>query len=262
MTLEKKIKIVFMLLFFFLLVEGAIATNDNGLEISITTNKIQYAIGEDIVISITVTNNNDNQVTENLTTEVIGTAAGGLVDYAFRDVREITILPHSTITETYDLTQEIHVHNRHYSVMSDINNARGTTSFNVLGGLDLKVAMPKVVLINEKFEVTLIVKNIEDIPIENIKISAEFGYDDNIEGAPKEFTIPTLDPTTTNTTTWVVSIPDDGYQAMSFRAQSKRGDYEIVHTGPEVAENWIELWKLKLFLILDKIGNYLKHLFD
>lgn len=242
--------------------EGVIAVNNNSLEIGITTNKTQYDLGEDIVISITVKNDNENQVTENLTTKVTGMAAGGLVDYGFKDVREITILPRSIITETYNLTQETHVHNRHYNVTSYTSNSRGSINFDVLGGLDLKVIMPEVVLINKKFKVTLVVKNIVDIPVENIEISAEFGYNVNIEGAPIDFTIPTLAPSATNITTWVVSMPDDGYQSMAFCAQSKRGDYEIVHTGPEVAENWIELWKLKLFLILDRISNYFKHFFD
>jgi len=207
------------------------------IEINVTTEKSQYALGEDVIINITVTNNKDTRVTENLTTVVTGMAAGGLMDCEFEDVREITIPSHSTITETCMLPQEDHARNRHYTVMSYTSDVRDSTEFYVVGGINLTVILPETVLINEAFDVRLIVENIANVPVDNIEIDADFGYDANVAGAPINFTILTLAPGATNTTIWVVSMPDDGYQSMLFTARAERGDYEQISTGPEVMSN-------------------------
>jgi hypothetical protein len=215
-------------------IQLAEAEPDDQLEINVTTDKSQYNLGEDVTINITVTNKKDNQVTENLTTTVIGMAAGGLMDYKFEDAREITIPPHSTTTELYTLLQEDLVRNRHYTVISYTRETRGSTEFYVVGGINLTVTLPETVLIDESFDVRLVVENIADVPIDNIEISAGIGSDATVTGAPINFVIPTLAPGSTHLTTWSVSMPNDGYQSMVFGAQSERGDYEQIFAGIEV----------------------------
>jgi PKD repeat protein len=211
--------------------------NSEQLEINVSTNKPEYALGEDVLIRINVTNNKDVQITENLTVVITGMASGGLMDYRFSDTKEINILPHSTITEDYVLKQEDYVINRYYTVFSYINETNGWAKFIINSRLNLTVTLPETVLINETFDVTLETKNTLGIPITNIEIQADFPYYADVTGAPIKFTIPTLAPDATNTTTWVVSMPDDGYQSMVFSAQSERGDYEQIATGTEVMSN-------------------------
>ena len=210
---------------------------DDQLEINVTTDKSQYDLEEDITINTTITNNKDSQVTENLTTVMTGMAAGGLMDYEFEDVREITVPSHSTITETYTLPQEDHVRSRDYLVVSYIGEVGDSTEFYVVGGINLTVTLPETVLIDESFDVRLVVENIADVPIDNIEISAGIGSDATVSGAPINVIIPTLAPGATNITTWLVSMPNDGYQSMVFSAQSERGDYEQIFAGTEVMSN-------------------------
>ncbi len=173
-----------------------------------------------------------------LTSDIIEYHGDGVVSYVWNDIQPISVPSHTTYNKTYTLSKNDYKFNGQFYVYSNIDNIGNTTQFNVAGGLkNLTVILPETVLINESFDVRLIVENIADIPIDNIEIDADFGSDATVTGAPMNFIIPTLASGATNTTTWVVSISDDGYQCMEFSTQSERGDYERISTGTEVMSN-------------------------
>ncbi|RLE46093.1 hypothetical protein DRJ25_04695, partial [Candidatus Woesearchaeota archaeon] len=215
----------------------SVATSDDQLEIGVSTNKSEYALGEDVLININVTNNNDAQITHNLTTAITGISSGYLMDYRFLDTKEVSVPPHSTIDVVYILRQEDYVINRHYTVLSHINETTGGTTFIINSGLNLTATLPETVLINESFDVMLETKNTLDTSIANIEIQADFPYYANVADTPTNFTIPILAPGATNTTTWVVSIPDDGYQSVTFSARSVGYGCEEIIAGTEVSSN-------------------------
>ena len=210
---------------------------DDQLEINVATDKSEYNLGEDVLINVYITNNNDVQIITNLTTIITGMSPGDMMDYRFSDTKEINILPHTTISEVYILRKEDYVTNRYYSILSHITKTSGHTTFKINSGLNLTTILPETVLISETFDVTLETKNTFGIPLTNIEIQADFPYYADVGGAPVNFIIPTLAPGETNTATWVVSIPFDGYQSMAFTAQSERGDYEQIFAGTEVMSN-------------------------
>jgi len=208
------------------------------VKINVTTDKTQYALGEEVILNISVRNDGNISINDMLTTDIIEYHGDGIVSYVWNDIQPISVPPHTTYNKTYTLSKNDYKFNGQFYVDSNIDNIRNAAQFNVTGGLkNLTVILPETVLINESFDVRLIVENIADTTIDNIEINADFGSDATVTGAPMNFTIPTLAPGTTNTTTWVVSIPDDGYQCMEFSAQSERGDYERISTGTEVMSN-------------------------
>ncbi|NQE04683.1 hypothetical protein C5S32_02320 [ANME-1 cluster archaeon GoMg1] len=205
--------------------------------LNVTTDKTQYVLGEEVILNITVRNNEDVSINNNLTTEVIECPRDGIARYVWRDTQLISVPAHTTYSKLYTLSKRDYKYDGQYYVFSNIDNIANSANFNIIGGLNLTVILPEAVLINETFDVTLETKNTLGIPITNIEIQADFPYYADITGAPINFIIPALAPGEPHTTTWVVSMPDDGYQSMVFSAQSERGDYERIATGTEVMSN-------------------------
>ena len=209
----------------------------NQIKINVTTDKTQYALGEDVLLNITVINNMNTPITKNLVTELTEDRGSGVIRYVWRDTQSISVPEYYSETKTYILSQEDYSTDGKYRVLSYLDSIINSTQFNITGGLNLSVTLPETVLINETFDVALETKNILGIPIPNIEIHADFPYYADVTGASINFTIPSLAPGATNTTTWVLSMPDDGYKSMVFSAQSERGDYERISTGTEVMSN-------------------------
>ena len=208
----------------------------NQVEINVTTDKTQYNLGENVVLNVTIINDGDVSI-NNINTEVINFRGYGVTRYVWRDLHIINIPAHTTYYKEYILSINDYKYDGEYQVFSNIDNIANSAEFNVIGGINITVSLPETVLINETFTVTLEANNTLDVPITNIEIQADFPYYAVITDSPTIFSIPSLGPGETNTTSWNVKIPEDGYQSITFIAQSDRGDYKEMITGIEVMSN-------------------------
>ena len=204
-------------------VSRSLLTIDIPLTVDVSCNSSTYQIGENINATLFIKNIQTESITVEMGFAVYEEelSTGECIRDIFNDTKTITIPADSTYKYNYLIPYGVYKHAGNYvasagaynasMAIADIDRTRVTIT-----GSQLIISAPQIVTINETFAVSLTVENVLDTPMNTVDVHGYFSYFANVSGAPENFTISTLAPHATNTTTWYVSLPVAGTYPIGF----------------------------------------------
>lgn len=195
------------------------------LSIVIETDSFAYGIGDDVTITVTLTNPSDTGIAGdlNLAVQIAWLDSPAWTPVFTAQPRPFNLPAQGEIQETYKLTMGQYKDSGLFRIVASAGEAVKYGGFVVTAGYDLTLQVPDSVKVGEDFEVALEVKNTLTRAINNLAVDVLFPTGSSLEAGSEHLVIPSLAAGDTHRQTWKMSVEEGGFNNLVAVATSEDG---------------------------------------
>jgi len=236
------------------------------LSIFVETDTWKYTVGDEVTITVTLTNNADSTVSGELEVDVqvAWPDAPGWFTVHTSEPRPISVAAHGEAQETYGLDVGQYKHSGPFRVVASVGEAVGYGPFFVAPGIELTLQVPDSVDVGQEFEVALAITNTLTSALSNIDVDVRFPTGSSLDPGSEHLVVPSLAAGDTCRHTWEMSVEEGGLNNLVAVATSEDGGSQKVVVSMDVlgeaalmpiVEDAVDLVQGSMFSITGEIHN-------